>query len=152
VKINASYTTLRTSKFRAGQCEVLFRTGCNTYFYCVIWIAFDGGGEDTTMSIVTANFEFFSARYSRNNENLHPASVVCPASRKATENRENGGRSSTTASAASAALGWQASASVVIDIQPVRATTKLCTITGTDHVTVSGISGTTTINNLRSTN
>ena len=93
-----------------------------------------------------------STRYNRYNENLHPASVVCPASGKASENGENGGRSSTTVSAAASALGWQASASVVVDIQPVRATTKLCTITGTGHITVSGISGATTVNNLRSTN
>jgi hypothetical protein len=57
VKINVSDTTLRTSKFRAGHCEVLFSTCCNTYFYCVIWIVCDGCGEDTTVSIVTAKFE-----------------------------------------------------------------------------------------------
>ena len=50
-------TTLRTSKFRAGHFKVLFGTGCNTYFYSVIWVAWDGCGEDTTISIVTAKFE-----------------------------------------------------------------------------------------------
>lgn len=151
MKINASDTLQRTSKFRASHCEVLFGTGCNTYFYCVIWIACNGCGEDTTISIVTAKFESMniSTRYSRPNENLHPASVVSPASGKATKNRKNGGRSSTTATTA---LGWQTSASEVVDIQPVRATTKLCTIAGTGHVTVGGISRTATVSNLRSTN
>jgi hypothetical protein len=104
------------------------------------------------LSLQSLNQMNISTRYSRPNGNLHPASVVSPASGKATENRENGDRSSTTAFTASSVLGWQTSASEVVDIQPVRATTKLCTIAGTGHVTVGGISRTTTVNNFRSTN
>ena len=46
---------LRTSKLRASNFEVLLGTGFNTFFYCVGWIAWDGGIENATMSIVTEN-------------------------------------------------------------------------------------------------
>ena len=104
------------------------------------------------LSLQCSNQMNISTCYSRLNENLHPASVVGPASGKVTENRENGGRFSTAVSTASSTLGWKISASVVVDIQPIWATTKLCTIAGTCHVTVGGSSGTTTVSKLRSTN
>ena len=98
---------------------------------------------------LTLSLEFASNGYfDCLNENLHPASIVSPASRKATENRENSGGYPTIASFA---LRWQTSPSEVVYIQPIWATTKLCTVASTGHITIGGISRATTVNNLRST-
>ena len=67
------------------------------------------------LSLQSLNQMNIPTRYSRLNDNIHPASVVGPASRKATENGENGGRPSTI-STASSGLRRQTSASVVVDI------------------------------------
>ena len=153
--------TLRTRKLRAGNCEVLWDTSFNTYFYCVVWIAWNIYiSEDTTKSIVTESLGQMNVltRHDRLNVNLHPASVICPASWEATENREHSDgfcsptTSTSTPTSPSLVLSWQTSPSEVVYVQSVRTTTKFCTIAATGHVTVGSSRRATPIDNLGTTN